>query len=76
MIVDGGKELDGRKGAIGDQHDGSIGKPAVDVQNDLLGSTEKCLGSSGFAGVEPFGGSKDRQKGQRHDPIGPWNLDE
>jgi hypothetical protein len=76
MVANSGKELDGRKCAIGDQHDGSIGEPAVDLQNDLPGPIQKCLGGSGFVGIEPLGGSKYREKRQRHDPIGPRNLDQ
>jgi len=41
------------------------------LQNDLPGPIQKCLGGSGFVGIEPLGGSKYREKRQRHDPIGP-----
>jgi hypothetical protein len=64
MVVDRG-----RKRAVGDQHDGPIGEPAVDLQGGLPGPIEQCLGGSGFVGIEPLGGGQQREKGQRRPPC-------
>jgi hypothetical protein len=41
MVADGGKEFDGREGAVGDQDNGSIGQPAVDLQRGLASPVEQ-----------------------------------
>src|ERR1700750_3398791 len=71
MLADGGKELDGRKGAVGDQYDISIGQPAMDLPSSLAGPIEQRLGRARFAIIEAFGGGEQGEEGERHDAIGP-----
>ena len=74
MVAHRGEEFDGRECTVGDQHNGAIGKPAVDLQGGLAGPIEQCLGRARLVGIEALGGSKHGEKGQRHDALGPWHL--
>lgn len=71
VLADCGKEFGGRKGAVGDQYDITIGKPAADLPGGLAGPIEQRLGRARFAVIEAFGGGEQREERQRHDAIGP-----
>src|SRR5215471_20736228 len=58
MVADGSKEFDGRKGAVGNQDNVSIGQPAVDLQGGLASPIEQGFGRARLAGVEALGGSE------------------
>src|SRR5579864_3818762 len=58
MLAHGGQEFERRKGAVGHQDDGSIGKPAADLQGGLASPIKQGLGLPWLAGIEAFGGSE------------------
>ena len=74
MLADGGEELDCSKCTVGDQDDVTVGKPAMDLQDGLPGPIDYGLVFAWLTFIEPFGGSKQRKKRQRHDATGPRHV--